>query len=46
LSTPENTRALPLLEWRAFYYDIEKDTISIECSQLYATIKRKKYGIL
>jgi len=46
LSTPENTRALPLLEWRAFFYDIEKDTMSVEYSQLYVIIKRKKYGSL
>jgi hypothetical protein len=46
LSTPENTRALPLLEWRAFFYDIEKDTMSVACSQLYLVIKRKKYGSL
>jgi len=51
LSTPENSRALLLLEWRAFFYDIEKDTMtkdtmSVECSQLFVVIKRKKYDSL
>jgi len=43
---PKNSRALPLLAWRAFFYDIEKDTMSVECSQLFVVIKRKKYGSL
>jgi len=46
LSTPENSKALPLIEWRAFFYDIEKDTMFVECSQLFVVIKRKKYGSL
>jgi len=42
LSTPENSKALPLIEWRAFFYDIEKDTMFVECSQLFVVINRKK----
>jgi hypothetical protein len=45
LSTLEDSRALPLLEWRAFLYDIEKDTMPVECSKLFVVIKRKKYVI-
>jgi hypothetical protein len=45
LSTPENSRALPLIEWRAFLYDIEKDTMSVECSQLFVVIKRKNMAV-